>query len=138
MWQTTKKALSHSPYVTCFPSASAARRICYQSSPAEALGLKLRSRHCPTSPSSLYSYQSLLFFSPSFPTHSPWPVCVSRHMDVIPDERTLMHAESVSSSNAHPHQAHTLFPPIATHTYLLMCHLQGYAFMVTFQGESTL
>lgn len=41
-------------------------------------------------------------------------------MDVIPDERTLMHAESVSSSNAHPHQAHTLFPPIATHTYLLV------------------
>lgn len=33
-WQAAKKGLSHSPYVTCFPSASAVR-ICYQSAPAE-------------------------------------------------------------------------------------------------------
>lgn len=36
VWQAAKKALSHSPYVTCFPSASAVR-ICYQPAPAARL-----------------------------------------------------------------------------------------------------
>lgn len=38
VWQAAKKDLSHSPYVTCFPNASAVR-ICYQPAPADGLGV---------------------------------------------------------------------------------------------------
>lgn len=98
----------------------------------QKLCLKLRPLPHPTSPTIPYvPDQSLLFFSPHFPTHSPWPLCVSRLTEVIPDVRTLMHTESVSLSNAHPHQPQinrTLLSPTTTHTYPLMCHFAALRF----------
>lgn len=89
LWQAAKKGLSHSPYVTCFPSASAVR-ICYQSAPA-GLGV-LNSSHLTTTPFPFPTCQSL-HISPT----SLCPACVTCHMDVIADRRTLMHVESMAA-----------------------------------------
>lgn len=77
VWQAAKKGLSHSPYVACFPSASAVH-ICYQSAPAEGLSVLNRS-HLTMPP--------FLFFLTSFFPLTPSVLLLSRHMDVIADKR---------------------------------------------------
>lgn len=89
VWQAAKKGLSHSPYVTCFPNASAVR-ICYQSAPADNLSV-LNCSHFTMSPSLLFLPVTLFIFP-----HSLFPACVSCHMDVIADKRKLMHVESMA------------------------------------------
>lgn len=106
VWQAAKKGLSHSPYVTCFPSASAVR-IRYQSAPADGLSV-LNCSHLTMSP--------LLLFLPvtpfSFPLHSLSPACVTCHMDVIADKRKLMHVESMAAQRTRTHKQNS---------HLLMC-----------------
>ncbi len=65
VWQAAKKGLSHSPYVTCFPSASAVR-IRYQSAPADGLGV-LNCSHLTMSPFLLPLPVTLFFLPPQLP-----------------------------------------------------------------------
>lgn len=93
--QAAKKGLRHSPYVTCFPSASAVC-ICYQSAPAESLGV--------LNINPLTTPQFLDFLPVSLFSFYPPPcVCVTCHMDVIADKRMLIHVESMAIQHARTH-----------------------------------
>lgn len=107
--QPAKRGLTHSPYVTCFSSASAAR-VCYQSAPAE--GLRVLTRSHLTMPPVFCSYLSVQ----SFFTHILCPARVTCHIDVIADERMLMHVESMDAQHTQTLWAHRNKTP--TYSYV--------------------
>ena len=125
--QAAKKGLRHSPYVTCFTSASA-MCICYQSAPVEGLGV-LNSNCLSTPPFLSFLPVSLFSFYP------PPCACVTCHMDVIADKRTLMHVESMADQHARTHtnthtHAHTCMAA-GTHkqnSHPLICQWRCYTF----------
>lgn len=102
VWQAAKKDLSHSPYVTCFPNASAVR-ICYQPAPADGLGVL----NC-----SLLTISFSFSYLPLSSSPTLCPACVTCHMDVIADKRKLMHVESTAA----PTHTHTNKSP--TYSYV--------------------
>lgn len=99
VWQAAKKDLSHSPYVTCFPNASAVR-ICYQPAPADGLGVL----NC-----SLLTISFSFSYLPLSSSPTLCPACVTCHMDVIADKRKLMHVESMAApTHTHKQKSHLL------------------------------
>lgn len=85
VWQAAKKALSHSPYVTCFPSASAVR-ICYQRRTCrQSRCLKLQS----------LDDDGFSFLPVTFPIRLPSRV--ARHTGAMADTGTLMHVDSMDT-----------------------------------------
>lgn len=99
VWQAAKKDLSHSPYVTCFPNASAVR-ICYQPAPADGLGVL----NC-----SLLTISFSFSYLPLSSSPTLCPACVTCHLDVIADKRKLMHVESTAApTHTHKQKSHPL------------------------------
>lgn len=105
VWQAAKKALSHSPYVTCFPSASAVR-ICYQPAPADRLG-GLNGCFSP-----LYLSLSLPFAESLCPVFVTWTLS--------PVKGKVMHDESMACSNTHKQNSHPLMSAVLSCFHIFM------------------
>lgn len=115
VWQAAKKGLSHSPYVTCFPSASAVR-IRYQHAPAEGLSV-LNCGHLAMPPFLCFLPVSLIFF------FYPLPVLLVSHVTwIITDKRTLMHVESMAAQHTYTSDTHK------QNSHLLICQQHCSAF----------
>lgn len=109
VWQAAKKGLSHSPYVTCFPSVSAVR-ICYQPAPADGLSV-LNCSHLTMSP--------FLFCLPVTLPPVPCALLVSRvtwMWSLTRESWCMLKAWRLQHKRAHKQSSH-----------LLVCQQHGYA-----------
>lgn len=104
-WQAAKKALSHSPYVTCFPSASAVR-ICYQPAPAARLS-GLNGHFFPP-----YLFLSLPFAESLCPVFVMWMLSLAKGK--------VMHDESMACSNTHKQNSHPLMSAVLSCFHIFM------------------
>lgn len=133
LWQAAKKGLSHSPYVTCFPSASAVR-ICYQSAPAEGLGVLNRS-YLTTPPFLSFLPVSLFSFYPPpsvlLVSHVTWMWSLTREcwcmLKAWPPQHTHTRTHTCARQRAHinrtPTYSYVSSAVTLSHSHVPVCLL---------------